>query len=100
MKQRLSRTAGAWSIGAALLALLGLAGLMAYQGLMVETVRVPAFGYVAMALGVLVSLIIGIGLMALVFYSSRSGYDEPPRLIREGHDSDVDERPSARNQSK
>jgi len=99
MKQRLSRTVGAWSIGAALLALLGLAGLMAYQGLMVGTVGVPAFGYVAMALGVLFSLII-IGLMALVFYSSRSGYDEPPRLIREGHDSDVDERPSARNQSK
>jgi hypothetical protein len=36
----------------------------------------PASGYVAMGLGVLFSLAIGIGLMALVFYSHRHGYDE------------------------
>ena len=36
----------------------------------------PAAGYVAMALGVLFSLVVGIGLMALVFYSHRHGYDE------------------------
>ena len=36
----------------------------------------PASGYVAMALGVLFSLVVGIGLMALVFYSHRHGYDE------------------------
>lgn len=36
----------------------------------------PAVGYVAMALGVLFSLIVGGGLMALMFYSSRRGYDE------------------------
>ena len=36
----------------------------------------PASGYVAMALGVLFSLVVGIGLMALVFYSNRHGYDE------------------------
>jgi hypothetical protein len=29
-----------------------------------------------MALGILFSLLIGCGLMALVFYSSRHGYDE------------------------
>jgi hypothetical protein len=29
------------------------------------------------------SLVVGIGLMALVFYSSRKGYDEPAVLIRE-----------------
>jgi hypothetical protein len=39
----------------------------------------PAVGYVAMALGVVFSLIVGCGLMALVFYSSRHGYDEPHR---------------------
>jgi hypothetical protein len=37
----------------------------------------PAVGYVAMTLGIVVSLIVGIGLMALLFYSSRHGYDEP-----------------------
>jgi hypothetical protein len=36
----------------------------------------PASGYVAMGLGVLFSLVVGIGLMALVFYSSRHGYDD------------------------
>ena len=39
----------------------------------------PAVGYVAMALGIVFSLVIGIGLMALLFYSSRHGYDEPSR---------------------
>jgi hypothetical protein len=33
-----------------------------------------------MALGVVFSLVVGIGLMALVFYSSRHGYDTPPDL--------------------
>jgi hypothetical protein len=32
----------------------------------------------AMALGVLFTIAVGVGLMALIFYSSRSGYDEPP----------------------
>jgi hypothetical protein len=37
---------------------------------------IPLYGYVAMAGGVLFSLAVGGGLMALVFYSSRHGYDE------------------------
>lgn len=36
----------------------------------------PTSGYIAMGFGVLFSLIVGIGLMALVFYSHRHGYDE------------------------
>jgi hypothetical protein len=36
----------------------------------------PPAGYVAMTLGIVFSLVIGCGLMALVFYSSRHGYDE------------------------
>lgn len=39
----------------------------------------PAVGYVAMTLGIVFSLVIGIGLMGLIFYSSRHGYDEPSR---------------------
>lgn len=38
----------------------------------------PAVGYFAMTLGVVFSLVVGIGLMALLFYSSRHGYDEAP----------------------
>jgi hypothetical protein len=37
---------------------------------------IPAYGYVAMAGGVLVSVLVGGGLMALVFYSARHGYDD------------------------
>lgn len=44
---------------------------------------IPASGYVAMALGVGFSLVIGCGLMALVFYSSRHGYDDAAQY-REG----------------
>jgi hypothetical protein len=35
-------------------------------------------GWIALSLGVLVTLALGIGLMALVFISNRRGYDEPP----------------------
>jgi hypothetical protein len=37
----------------------------------------PPVGYAAMILGAGLSLVVGCGLMALVFYSSRHGYDEP-----------------------
>jgi hypothetical protein len=39
-------------------------------------VAVPGFAYFYMGLGVVFSLIVGCGLMALVFYSSRHGYDD------------------------
>jgi len=39
-------------------------------------------GYVAMTLGIVFSLIVGIGLMALVFYSVRKGYDRPAERER------------------
>jgi len=34
-----------------------------------------AAGYVAMAFGIVATLALGVGLMALVFYSSRKGHD-------------------------
>jgi uncharacterized membrane protein YidH (DUF202 family) len=39
----------------------------------------PTSGYAALAIGVVFSLLVGFGLMALLFYSSRHGYDEPYR---------------------
>ena len=35
-------------------------------------------GWIALFLGVLMTFAVGIGLMALVFISSRRGYDDPP----------------------
>jgi hypothetical protein len=73
---------GPWIILIVLLLLLAATCLLAYVGWTLEDgVAVPAAGYVAMAFGVLFSIVIGCGLMALIFYSSRSGYDEPPVLI-------------------
>ena len=50
---------------------------------------VPPIGYAAMAAGVVFSLVVGVGLMALVFYSSRAGYDEPAKLIAPERDRDT-----------
>ncbi|HVH80762.1 MAG TPA: hypothetical protein VM782_15305 [Stellaceae bacterium] len=35
-------------------------------------------GWIALILGVIVTLALGIGLMALIFISNRRGYDDPP----------------------
>ena len=45
----------------------------------IEGPPIPATGYVALSLGIVFSLLVGCGLMALLFYSSRHGYDAPPR---------------------
>jgi hypothetical protein len=61
----------------ALMALLGASLWYAY-GLWVAigSVDLPPWIYGAMAGGVAFSLLVGCGLMALVFYSSRYGYDD------------------------
>ncbi len=47
-----------------------------YSWTAIEGPPVPPEGHVAMGLGIVFSLIVGCGLMALVFYSSRHGYDD------------------------
>jgi hypothetical protein len=46
----------------------------------VDASPMPPIGYLAMALGVLFSLVVGCGLMALLFYSNRHGYDDQTGL--------------------
>jgi hypothetical protein len=61
-----------------LLAILVAAGWYAASAwVSVEGPPMPGVGYLAMALGIIFSLLVGCGLMALLFYSSRHGYDEP-----------------------
>jgi hypothetical protein len=36
----------------------------------------------SMAIGILFSVVVGCGLMALLFYSAKRGYDEPVRQMR------------------
>ena len=62
---------------AVLLILLAGALLVAlYLWTSLEQVEMGFHGYLALALGAAVTMIVGVGLMALVFYSSRHGHDE------------------------
>ena len=46
-------------------------------------VVMPAWGWLMMGLGIFFTLLVGGDLMALVFYSSRAGFDEPPEVVQE-----------------
>jgi hypothetical protein len=73
---------GSWITIAVLLALFAAAIWLGYEGwTMDQGVQMSTHGYIAMTLGIFFSLVIGIGLMALIFYSSRAGYDAPPHLV-------------------
>jgi hypothetical protein len=52
--------------------------------------------WIALVLGVFFSCLVGFGLMGLMFFSSREGYDEPPTYTREdeNHDEDDSKGPS------
>lgn len=67
-------------IGVPLLAILAAAGWYAARAwVAVSGPPMPAVGYLAMTLGVIFSVVVGCGLMALLFYSNRHGYDDPFR---------------------
>jgi FtsH-binding integral membrane protein len=75
--ERKTTRAGTFSAIAAMLVILAGAAAYAYLGLRAPGEPMPIQGWIALGLGVVFSLIVGIGLMALLFYSSRRGYDEP-----------------------
>jgi type VI protein secretion system component VasK len=59
--------------------------------LSVDGPPLPTQGYIAMTLGVVFSVLIGCGLMALVFYSHRYGYDEASSRDQRRPDHDRDQ---------
>ena len=68
---------GFWLLLAALMAMLGFSVwgfLVAWKA--AGNSPMTVHGYVAMGLGVVLSLALGGGLMALAFFSSRRGYDD------------------------
>jgi hypothetical protein len=75
---------------AALLGLLAGSVWFAAQSWSFDGPPLPTQGYIAMTLGVVFSVVIGCGLMALVFYSNRYGYDE--RSNRDQHQPGDDDR--------
>jgi hypothetical protein len=76
-----------WVLVPLLALLAGAVALMLYAWARVEGPPMPATGYVAMSLGIVFSVVVGCGLMALAFYSSRHGYDEG--IGRFGQDDDT-----------
>jgi len=68
-----------------LLAILAGAVFVGHYGWISGDVAMPAWGWLMMGLGIFFTLLVGGGLMALVFYSRRVGFDEPPELVQEKH---------------
>lgn len=54
-------------------------GVAIYVWVGMSDVELSTHGVIALILGVLVSLALGVGLMALVFYSHRKGHDDIDR---------------------
>ena len=75
--------ARALAIGS-LLGLLALALWVAYRQWVMVDVDMPGWAWVIIVLGVVVLLLVGCGLMALMFYSHRRNYDD------EAHDIERD----------
>jgi hypothetical protein len=67
---------GGWLLIAVLLALLIGAGLYAWHtwSAMAGT-HISLLGWIFMGLGIVITTLVGAGLMALVFYSNRKNYD-------------------------
>ena len=72
---------GRWLTMAVLLGLLALIGWTARRLWNLVEIDMPPWAWAALAFGVGLSLLVGFGLMALLFYSSRKGYDEPPEML-------------------
>jgi hypothetical protein len=75
----------AWTWAAIAIALAVVAAVIVVVGNLWESVgqtRISTAGWLAMAFGILATLGLGIGLMALVFISNRRGYDDPGRKDR------------------
>ena len=97
VSNQIRKSIGGWIVVTVLLSLLAATAVIAYLGLTLGDASVPTSGYVAMALGVIFSLVIGVGLMALLFYSSRKGFDEPAVLIEQpGANFDDVQNPSSK----
>ena len=67
-----------WLMAAiAALAVIGVAVVVAGLWWQLGDVEIATAGWAAMGFGVVATLALGVGLMALVFISSRRGYDDP-----------------------
>ena len=67
--------AGGWIAGAALGVVLGAAVWFLFYGWNLSNAQMSTSGVIALVLGIVFSMALGAGLMALLFWSNRKGYD-------------------------
>jgi hypothetical protein len=72
---------GKWLTLAALGGLLVLAAWVFYVNWNLVDVDLPPYAWAMLIGAVVLGLLVGFGLMGLIFYSSRMGYDEPPPQV-------------------
>ena len=65
------------AVAVAAIAVVAVLAIVAGMWAAIGDVDISAGGWVALVLGVLVTLALGVGLMALMFISNRRGYDDP-----------------------
>jgi hypothetical protein len=66
------------AVGVAITVMAVVIAVSVFNWLAIDSSDIDLNGWIALILGVLVTLAVGIGLMALIFVSSRRGYDDPP----------------------
>ena len=81
---------GGWVAVLGLALLLAAALFGAYEGWVAHSgnVEVPGWGYAFLTVGLVFGLLLGGGLMGLIFYSSRTGHDDLT-LPKENDDGDA-----------
>jgi len=57
----------------------------------IDSVSIPPMGWVVLVIGIVLTLLVGGGLMALLFYSNRKNYDREAHGIQERVFEDLDE---------
>ena len=65
------------AVGIAVAAVAAVIAVSALNWFAIGDAGIDLNGWIALILGVLVTLAVGIGLMALIFISSRRGHDDP-----------------------
>ena len=64
------------AVAAAVVVVIAMSAVVVHRWVGIGDAQISAGGWVALGLGVLFTVALGVGLMALVFFSSRRGYDD------------------------
>ena len=80
-------------VAVAIVVTLAAAGVTAYTWISLSDVAISAAGYMALVAGSVLTLAVGAGLMFLMYYSERAGFDDQAQ-VRIGNDERDQQRPA------